>query len=666
MAKNPPVSDEKPGLSRRAFLASGGSALAWVLVSGLPLAPRSSQIPGLESARLALIDPVVGFAGGNSPTVGPGWSTRVALPIPGQMVTFQWEGASAARLAIRSHKASGGWSEWVMADTHDDEGPDLDGRPAFGGHGIGPIWVGEGTDEIEVRIEEGQLTGLELDTLRAEEPNNGGLFGMAAAGAIGSPNIQPRSAWGGGAWEPGNPTCTAQPVLADRLRFIVVHHTVSTNSYTVAEGKKLIQGVYHFHVNTQKWCDVAYNFFIDKYGNVYEGRTGSGAGPVVGGHSAGFNTNSTGIALLGQYHAGASPAASSVSVAQQNALRELIIWLCGEYGIDPQAKINVVSRGSTSIPEGQAVNLSTVAMHRDVGQTSCPGSYAVPLLPTLRRQAAETVGFNAPAKSRWVGQKTGPAMMTLDVFGGLHPAGTSPAMRSPSPYWKGWKIVRGMMLNADGTGYVADAYGGVHPFGGAPRVNVSKYFSGHDLARGITTGPRPGSGYVLDRSGELHHFGGAPATKVSSTWPGPWDVAIAAVSNSSGTGGYVLDAFGAPHAWGDAPKATGVSGYWPGWRIARSIALRPNGTSGWVLDAYGGLHPFGGAPRVNMPAYTPGVDRFRHVVADASGNGGWVLARDGEIYSFGGAPQVTHLSTFTGLGIARTFAVSPTDRGAVA
>jgi hypothetical protein len=653
-------------MGRRSFLVTGGGALAWALVSGLPF-PRGATQPGIESVRLRLIDPVRPFsATGGATTVGPGWSTTATLPIPGQMVSLRWAGTSRARLALRSHRPGQGWSPWVEVDVHEGEGPDDDGPEAGARPSAGPIWVGTGTDRVELRVEAGQLSELELDTLRSTD-RGPGLFTIDTAAASPTfPGIHPRSAWGAGPWVAGNGDCKPEPIDPGRLRLAIVHHTVTTNSYNETEARDLIRGIYHHHVNVNGWCDIAYNFFIDRFGNIYEGRTGSINRPVVGGHAAGFNTGSVGIALLGQYHPGASPAAAGVSSAQRAALRRLCAWLFAEYGIDAGARIWFHSFGNTRFPEGTPVLLPTITTHRDVGVTSCPGDHAIPMLSSLRGEVQRDVAFTAPTKTRWAPQDSGPAIAVLDAFGGVHPAGRTPALSRPGPYWPSWKIARGVILHDERSGHVLDAYGGLHPFGDAPRVQSGAYRQNQDAMRGITPGPVPGSGYVLERTGDLHPFGGAPPVQVTSRWPAAWNTAIAAVSNSAGTGGYVLDAFGALHAWGDAPRATGITGYWHGWRIARSVALRPDGTSGWVLDGYGGLHPFGGAPRVQTPWYTAGQDRFRTVVADASGTGGWVLDRDGYVHAFGNAPAATHYTTFSGLGLAIAMAVTPTDRGAVA
>jgi hypothetical protein len=667
---NPADPTPAPGASarmgRRGFLMSGGGALAWVAISGLPF-PRATTRPGIESARLRLIDPVAGYsAGGAAPTVGAGWSTTARLPIPGQMVSLRWTGSTTARLALRSHRPAQGWSDWSTVHVHAGEGPDHDSPEAGAAPSAGPIWVGDGTDQVELRVDSGSLTGLELDTLRSTEGRTSPFSLTTAAASTAFPGIHPRSAWGAGPWMAGHGECRPEPIKAGRLRMAIVHHTVSTNTYSQAQARDLIRGIYHHHVNLNGWCDIAYNFFIDRFGTVYEGRTDSLHHPVVGGHAAGFNTGSVGIALLGQYHPGASPAAVSVSSAQRAALRRLCAWLFAEYGVDAGARIWFSSFGNARFPEGTPVLLPTITTHRDVGTTSCPGNNTIPILAGVRTEVQRDVAFSAPTKSRWSPQDTGPSMVVLDAFGGVHPAGITPAITNRGTYWPNWKIARGVVLHDRHSGHVLDAYGGLHPFGGAPRVQSSAYRANQDAMRGITAGPVPGSGYVLERTGDLHPFGGAPAVGVSGRWPAGWNTAIAAASNPAGTGGYVLDAFGALHSWGDAPRATGITGYWHGWRIARDVALRPDGTSGWVLDAYGGLHPFGGAPRVPSPWYTAGQDRFRTIIADSSGTGGWVLDRDGAIHAFGGAAQVAHHTTFTGLGIATVLAASPIDRGAVA
>ena len=72
----------------------------------------------------------------------------------------------------------------------------------------------------------------------------------------------------------------------------------------------LLACVSHFWVSQggRGWCDIAYNFVIDRFGRTWEARSGGVQNAIVGGHAAGYNTGSVGVSFLGQYQPGASPA----------------------------------------------------------------------------------------------------------------------------------------------------------------------------------------------------------------------------------------------------------------------------------------------------------------------------------------------------------------------
>ena len=54
---------------------------------------------------------------------------------------------------------------------------------------------------------------------------------------------------------------------------LVVHHTDTSDDYTDRAGAEAqIRSIYYYHSVTQGWGDIGYNFLIDKFGNVYEGR----------------------------------------------------------------------------------------------------------------------------------------------------------------------------------------------------------------------------------------------------------------------------------------------------------------------------------------------------------------------------------------------------------
>ena len=102
-------------------------------------------------------------------------------------------------------------------------------------------------------------------------------------------DILPRDAWGADLAPKG-------PLGAEDVRFLLVHHTSSPNSYRGTQ-RDLIRVAYAFHTGPAKrWNDVAYNFFIGQDGTVWEGRAGSLDGPVEASASGG----SQGFGFAGQ------------------------------------------------------------------------------------------------------------------------------------------------------------------------------------------------------------------------------------------------------------------------------------------------------------------------------------------------------------------------------
>ena len=49
------------------------------------------------------------------------------------------------------------------------------------------------------------------------------------------------------------------------------------------------------------WNDIGYNFLVDQYGQVFEGRAGGIEQAMVGAQAQGCNSVSTGVACLGTY-----------------------------------------------------------------------------------------------------------------------------------------------------------------------------------------------------------------------------------------------------------------------------------------------------------------------------------------------------------------------------
>ena len=67
-----------------------------------------------------------------------------------------------------------------------------------------------------------------------------------------------------------------------------VHHTASGNDYSRAEAPAIMRGVYAYHTRSLHWSDIGYNFLVDRYGTIYEGRYGGMTKGVIGAQVAGL------------------------------------------------------------------------------------------------------------------------------------------------------------------------------------------------------------------------------------------------------------------------------------------------------------------------------------------------------------------------------------------
>jgi hypothetical protein len=195
----------------------------------------------------------------------------------------------------------------------------------------------------------------------------------------GSPAIVPRVDW-----LADEKIVRAKPLYAPKLELAVVHHTAGTNNYTPAQAAAIVRGIEVYHVQGNGWNDIGYNFLIDRYGTVYEGRGGGITRNVIGAHALGFNTGTVGISLIGNFENATPPP------AMQAALVRLLAWRLDVAHIDPQSTVAYTSGGNGKFRAGKVVTLHAISGHRDTGPTDCPGKYEYALLPQVIRSVAAT------------------------------------------------------------------------------------------------------------------------------------------------------------------------------------------------------------------------------------------------------------------------------------
>jgi hypothetical protein len=194
-----------------------------------------------------------------------------------------------------------------------------------------------------------------VDRLRAHfvlsEPR-----GVRRPATASQPFIVSRASWGA-----DESIVRGAPSYAARLIGAFVHHTAGSTPTTPEESAAVARAIQVYHVKSNGWKDIGYNFLVDPLGQVLEGRAGGVERNVIGAHALGFNTGSFGVALLGNFEK------KTLTPEAQGALAALLAWRLDVAHVDPLATVNFVSDGTVH-------SLRAVSGHRDVNATACPGA----------------------------------------------------------------------------------------------------------------------------------------------------------------------------------------------------------------------------------------------------------------------------------------------------
>jgi hypothetical protein len=264
---------------------------------------------------------------------------------------------------VRAREAGGEWSPWV--ETTDGE----------------PIWTG-GTDELQIRSRDAEPHGeigyvnVSGDATAADRALNGvrGAVNSAfvtVAGVLAGDVAEadpPFEVVNRSEWDPNGSCDPRGPVRGD-VDAAVIHHTVNSNSYTEDEGRGIVLGICRYHRYSHGWNDIGYNALVDRYGNIYAGRTGGLANPIVGAHTGGFNSETVGISSIGTH------TTSGMTKEALRAMVRFLTWKLPLHDVDAAGKARLVSAGGSGnrYPSGRKVSVPEVTRHRRLNETACPG-----------------------------------------------------------------------------------------------------------------------------------------------------------------------------------------------------------------------------------------------------------------------------------------------------
>jgi len=412
-----------------ALAAPVTAATAAAAVEDAPVATSTDVVPevGVDADALAQL------RAAGDPAARPAVLTdEVATDADFDVLGVTWSAADtsagAVTVAVRVLE-DGAWSTWETLPV-EDAGPDAgsaEARSAAPVVGTSPLATdgargyqlrvdttsGAAPQDLQVRV----VDGGDGDVARVERAA-GPAAAAAAAEVRGSTVAASATAPAAGtlsATSAGTLSATAstaaQPTIVtraqwgadeslargtgrnDTVKAMVVHHTASSNSYsTASQSMSQLRGIYAYHTQSLGWSDIGYNFVVDKFGTIYEGRRGSITEKVMGAHAAGFNTDTMGVSAMGNYEEAAPSSALVRSIAAVAA------WKLGQFGVSPTATTTLTSAGggTARYSKGRAVTLPTVLRHMDVGYTACPGSGLSAQMDTIRSRAAQLQAAATP------------------------------------------------------------------------------------------------------------------------------------------------------------------------------------------------------------------------------------------------------------------------------
>ena len=211
-----------------------------------------------------------------------------------------------------------------------------------------------------------QLRYLRLVLIDSREGPSSLDWDAPVLDATGQPAIISRGQWG------ANESWMTWPPEYRDIHALILHHTATSDGGL--DPAAVVRAIYRYHAIDREWGDIGYNYLIDKYGRVYEGRYGGNR--VVGRHASVYSVGSVGISMIGNFHD------NHVPPATYDTLTSLTAYQCNLHALDPLGQTYLINR---TVP--------TILGHRDVGATLCPGQHGYALMSAIR---SDTVIKMAP------------------------------------------------------------------------------------------------------------------------------------------------------------------------------------------------------------------------------------------------------------------------------
>ena len=382
------------GVDQEAVTESNVAMASWTgdaTVQPLPLASKPTFRSAFDST-VTMLKPAVATRALDTSTFG-----LVALTSDSPL-------DPRTRMLVRVRE-DGQWTGWEQLGVNADRPSPGSAEAAGARYGSDPLLTAE-ADGVQVRMDtpdglkpaNTQLVLLDNpvtkdDANLPDSQASDNPIASVEAGTVSAPmpNIITRAQWGA-----DESLRRGSATYAGTIKAAFLHHTVTTNNYTPEQAAQQVRNLYAYFTKSLRYSDMAYNFIVDRFGRLYEGRAGGMDQAVVGGHTAGFNQDTFAVSALGNFQS-ASPAPEQMN-AIDDAVAQLFAWKLALNHRDPNGSTQLTSdssAGTSKYRAGQVANALVIGGHRDIGSTACPGKFLEPQLPAIRAATTAKMGVTA-------------------------------------------------------------------------------------------------------------------------------------------------------------------------------------------------------------------------------------------------------------------------------
>jgi uncharacterized protein YgiM (DUF1202 family) len=385
LAVQAPETDQgTPAFNRRVVLKAAA------ILAGMAGAGHVDTLIQSEPPTAVAAGETVGFDWYESEQLGAVGAASLDGPIivetsfPFTAVGAHWDAAAGAWPVVQLQISYDGatWSDVFTLDVSHDSGAQNSGDRYFTG-----LVCAEGATHIAYAVYDGngnRAIAPEFALTYIDSSTGPDLASVGAANTDpGSPpRIITRGEWGANESYRFTESGEWWTLVYRTVRHAIVHHTETSN---VENPTQAIRAVQYYHAVTRGWHDIGYNYLVDRFGNIYQGRVGGRN--VVGGHAYDFAYGSSGISFIGNHNF------AEVTSSALAGMVAIVAWAIRFQ--DPYSRSDFWG----------IANLPTICGHRDVLNTSCPGDLAYDELAQIRNLVSQTLAISpsGPAAGLVVG-----------------------------------------------------------------------------------------------------------------------------------------------------------------------------------------------------------------------------------------------------------------------